>query len=146
MAKREDINAILAKWSKGEITTEEANKQLKEIDAGISLNPNKKGNALIDSGVGSMDVANVVDGKLEGGSAPQCDIYYNGKVWHNIGDDPTLLPGGFPRVEAPAAKRELDMSRKPEFAGTTQKQSIPGGTFEVEYDEDGYAKKATKIK
>ena len=70
MAKREDINTILSKWSKGEITIEEANKQLADIDAGISLNTNKKGNALVDSGTGSMDVANVVDGKIEGGSVP----------------------------------------------------------------------------
>lgn len=146
MAMREDINVILKKWSDGELTTEEANKQLKDIDAGISLNPDKKGNALIDSGVGSMDVANVVDGKLEGGSAPQCDIYYGGKVWHNIGNDPTLLPGGFPRVDSEPAQKELDMKRKMEFANTVQVQWIHGGKFEVKYDEDGYAVSATRVK
>lgn len=49
---------------------------------------------------------------------------------------------------APAedAQRELDMSRKMEFAGTKQIQWIPGGKFEVEYDENGYAKRAVKVK
>lgn len=49
---------------------------------------------------------------------------------------------------APAkdAQRELDMGRKMEFAGTKQIQWIPGGKFEVEYDENGYAKRAVKVK
>lgn len=49
---------------------------------------------------------------------------------------------------APAkdAKRTLDMSRKMKFAGTKQIQWIPGGKFEVEYDENGYAKRAVKVK
>lgn len=49
---------------------------------------------------------------------------------------------------APAqdAQRELDMSRKMEFAGTKQIQWIPGGKFEVEYDANGYAKRAVKVK
>lgn len=49
---------------------------------------------------------------------------------------------------APAedAQRTLDMSRKMEFAGTKQIQWIPGGKFEVEYDENGYAKRAVKVK
>ena len=44
------------------------------------------------------------------------------------------------------AQRELDMGRKMEFAGTKQIQWIPGGKFEVEYDENGYAKRAVKVK
>jgi hypothetical protein len=38
------------------------------------------------------------------------------------------------------------MSRKMEFAGTKQIQWIPGGKFEVEYDANGYAKRAVKVK
>lgn len=44
------------------------------------------------------------------------------------------------------AQRTLDMSRKMEFAGTKQIQWIPGGKFEVEYDANGYAKRAVKVK
>lgn len=142
--KREDINEILFKWGKGQLTTEEANKQL--AGTGLAINPNKTGNAMVDSGIGSMDPVNVVDGKIVGGSAPQCDIYYNGKIWHNVGDDPTLIPGGYPRTEAKDVQRTLDMSRQTKFANTTQIQHVNGVTYEVEYDADGYAHRATKKK
>lgn len=51
------------------------------------------------------------------------------------------------RVGEPAqeVQRQVDMSRKPEFAGTVQTQRVAGGIFEVTYNEDGYAKKARKI-
>lgn len=51
-----------------------------------------------------------------------------------------------PGEPAKKAQRTLDMSRKMEFAGTVQIQRIPGGAFEVTYDENGYAKKAAKVK
>ena len=57
-----------------------------------------------------------------------------------------MAEGFVPGEPAKDAKRELDMSRKMEFAGTKQIQWIPGGKFEVEYDENGYAKKAVKVK
>ena len=57
-----------------------------------------------------------------------------------------MAEGFMPGEPAEEAKRELDMSRKMEFAGTKQIQWIPGGKFEVEYDENGYAKKAVKVK
>lgn len=56
-----------------------------------------------------------------------------------------IAEGFKPGEPAKKAQRELDMSRKVEFAGTVQIQRIPGGKFEVTYDEDGYAKKARKI-
>lgn len=55
-----------------------------------------------------------------------------------------MAEGFQPGEPAQPVQRELDMSRKMEFAGTVQIQRIPGGTFEVTYDEDGYAKKAVK--
>lgn len=139
------LNDILHKYTTGEYTVEEANKLLAENDFGIHLNPEKKGNCLVDSGIGSPDVHMVEDGKLVGGSAPLCDIYYDGKVWHNEGDDPTLLPGGFPRPEAvkPLPERP-DMSRKQEFAGTVQEQKTRFGVYDVHYDELGYAVKASR--
>ena len=54
--------------------------------------------------------------------------------------------GFIPGAPAQDAQRELDMSRKMEFAGTKQIQWIPGGKFEVEYDANGYAKRAVKVK
>lgn len=55
-----------------------------------------------------------------------------------------MAEGFLPGVEAKPVQRKVDMSRKPEFAGTVQIQCIPGGKFEVTYDEDGYAIKATR--
>lgn len=47
--------------------------------------------------------------------------------------------------EPGAARRTLDMRRRMEFAGTKQIQQIPGGKFEVTYNEDGMAKSAVRI-
>ena len=57
-----------------------------------------------------------------------------------------MAEGFIPGAPAQDAQRELDMSRKVEFAGTKQIQWIPGGKFEVEYDANGYAKRAVKVK
>ena len=57
-----------------------------------------------------------------------------------------MAAGFIPGVPAEDAQRTLDMSRKMEFAGTKQIQWIPGGQFEVEYDANGYAKRAVKVK
>ena len=57
-----------------------------------------------------------------------------------------MAEGFIPGAPAQDARRELDMSRKVEFAGTKQIQWIPGGKFEVEYDANGYAKRAVKVK
>ena len=57
-----------------------------------------------------------------------------------------MASGFIPGAPAEDAQRTLDMSRKMELAGTKQIQWIPGGKFEVEYDENGYAKRAVKVK
>ena len=57
-----------------------------------------------------------------------------------------MKEGFIPGAPAQDAQRELDMGRKMEFAGTKQIQWIPGGKFEVEYDANGYAKRAVKVK
>lgn len=57
-----------------------------------------------------------------------------------------MKEGFIPAKEsAKDVKRGLDMSRKTEFAGTKQIQWLAGNQFEVEYDADGYAKKAYKV-
>ena len=43
------------------------------------------------------------------------------------------------------AQRTVDMRRREDLAGTKQIQWIPGGKFEVTYDEDGYAKSAVRV-
>lgn len=52
---------------------------------------------------------------------------------------------GFPGEPAKDAQRTVDMRRREDLAGTKQIQWIPGGKFEVEYDELGYAKSAVRV-
>lgn len=47
--------------------------------------------------------------------------------------------------ESKDAQRTVDMRRREDLAGTKQIQWIPGGKFEVTYDEDGYAKSAVRV-
>ena len=57
-----------------------------------------------------------------------------------------MVAGFIPGAPAEDAQRTLDMRRREDLAGTKQIQWIPGGKFEVEYDANGYAKRAVKVK
>ena len=60
--------------------------------------------------------------------------------------DAEMAEGFIPAEEKPKdAQRTVDMRRRPDLAGTKQIQWIPGGKFEVTYDEDGYAKSAVRV-
>lgn len=57
-----------------------------------------------------------------------------------------MAEGLIPAEEEPKdAQRTVDMRRREDLAGTKQIQWIPGGKFEVEYDELGYAKSAVRV-
>ena len=57
-----------------------------------------------------------------------------------------MAEGFIPAEEEPKdAQRTVDMKRRPEFAGTARLQHVPGGTYEVTYNELGYAVKAVRI-
>ena len=57
-----------------------------------------------------------------------------------------MAEGFIPAEEKPKdAQRTVDMRRREDLAGTKQIQCIPGGKFEVEYDELGYAVKAVRV-
>lgn len=66
---------ILKKYAKGELSVEEANTALAEIDAGVYLDPDKNvltedeirnGTAgLLDTGTASLDKVQIVNGELE---------------------------------------------------------------------------------
>ncbi len=57
-----------------------------------------------------------------------------------------MAEGFIPAEEEPKdAQRTVDMRRREDLAGTKQIQWIPGGKFEVTYDEDGYAKSAVRV-
>ena len=57
-----------------------------------------------------------------------------------------MAEGFLPGKPAGKVQRGPDMSRKLELAGQTVTQYAANGTFSVEYDSDGYAKKATLVK
>ena len=60
--------------------------------------------------------------------------------------DAEMAEGFIPAEEKPKdAQRTVDMRRREDLAGTKQIQWIPGGKFEVTYDEDGYAKSAVRV-
>lgn len=60
--------------------------------------------------------------------------------------DAEMKEGFIPAEEEPKdAQRTVDMRRREDLAGTKQIQWIPGGKFEVTYDEDGYAKSAVRV-
>ena len=57
-----------------------------------------------------------------------------------------MAEGFIPAEEKPKdAQRTVDMRRREDLASTKQIQWIPGGKFEVEYDELGYAKSAVRV-
>ena len=57
-----------------------------------------------------------------------------------------MKEGFIPAEKEPEdAQRTVDMRRREDLAGTKQIQWIPGGKFEVEYDELGYAKSAVRV-
>ena len=60
--------------------------------------------------------------------------------------DAEMAEGFIPAEEKPKdAQHTVDMRRREDLAGTKQIQWIPGGKFEVEYDELGYAKSAVRV-
>ena len=59
--------------------------------------------------------------------------------------DKEMEEGFMPGEPAKDAQRTVDMRRREDLAGTKQIQCIPGGKFEVEYDELGYAVKAVRV-
>lgn len=57
-----------------------------------------------------------------------------------------MREGFIPAEKDPEAlPQTLDTRRREDLAGTVQIQWIPGGKFEVEYDELGYAKSAVRV-
>lgn len=50
-----------------------------------------------------------------------------------------------PAEEPKPVQRRVDMSRRPEFAGTVQEQKVLGVTYKVTYNDLGYATRATRM-
>lgn len=78
--------------------------------------------------------------------AAGANFHLNADVGTEGWTEAEMAEGFIPAEEKPKdAQRTVDMRRREDLAGTKQIQWIPGGKFEVEYDELGYAKSAVRV-
>ena len=157
-------NEIMEKYTAGEITLEEANAQLAAAEAGFFLQPGKNalteeemrattighfpdqanGFGLLDSGTGTLDKVRVKDGRLV-----NCDmgesyalLIIAGRTYRVKG---TALVEPAPDQDAPAIPARPDMHRRKDLAGQVVRQTTKSGLYDVTYNEDGYAVKASRV-
>lgn len=129
-------------------TPEEMTAELAAMGSTLFVRPGwKYGNAILDIGVGSVELVTVEDGRcVSAGGAPQDRVYYCGEVYHFAGDGVTLVKG---EPEEIVTKDKLpegpDKGRHPEWAGRTIRQKTQRGVWDVTYDEDGYHVKSERV-
>ena len=158
------VNEIMEKYTAGEITAEEANAKLASAEVGFFLQPGKNalteeemrattigyypdqanGYGLLDTGTGTLDKVRCENGHLVG-----CDcgesyalLIIAGRTYQVKG---TALVDPEPEQEAPAIPARPDMHRRKDLAGQVVRQTTKGGLYDVTYNEDGYAVKASKV-
>ena len=149
-----DIYEIIKKGEQEGKTFAEINKDLEAAGSNVRLNANKTGNALLDTGTGTLDPVTVVDGKLtngDGGIPRQDEVVYDNKVWWLDDDRVTLIPkevkvpwwaqyhtyGGLVdwEDELPKYIPDKDMMHRPEYAN----KEVVKGALRYRYDETGKA-------
>lgn len=148
-----NIETIILDGMKNEKTYDEINKELEEAGSTVRLNANRKGNAFLDTGTGSLDPVTVENGKVtNGGGIPRQDeVIYDGKVWWLDDDRVTLIPkevkepwwaehhtyGGLVpwQDELPQYIPDKDMMHRPEYAG----KKVAKGKLLYRYDGNGDA-------
>lgn len=154
MAMNETILKILRDYGDGKITIEEANEKLAAAGSNVHLDPNKPGNAMLDTGTGTLDPVTVVDGKLThpAGIPRQDEVIYDGKVWWLDDDQMTLIPKEEKEPwwvpyhtyhglvddwhdELPKYIPDKDMMHRPKYAN----QTVTKGALRYIYDENGDA-------
>ena len=129
-------------------TPEEMTAELAAMGSTLFVKPGHKfGNAILDQGVGSVELVTVEDGKCTSAAGTENDIlYFCGEVYHFAEDHVTLVPGYPEKAEAPDKLPEgPDKSRHPEWSGQTVRQKTQRGTYDVTYDADGYHVKSVKV-
>lgn len=161
-----NIAEIIGKYTSGEATLEETNQALKDAGSMVTLEPGKNelteeeicgttigqypdmanGWGLLDTGTGSYDKVEVRNGELIncGCGTMKAMICMAGR-WYYV-DDTTLVDEepDYPTKETKKLPSTPDMSRRTDLAGKTVTQSTSSGKYDVTYDENGYAVKATK--
>lgn len=149
-----DIYEIIKKGEQEGKTFAEINKDLEAAGSDVRLNANKTGNALLDTGTGTLDPVTVVDGKLtngDGGIPRQDEVVYENKVWWLDDDRVTLIPkevkepwwaqyhtyGGLVDWEDELSQYipDKDMMHRPEYAG----KKVAKGKLLYRYDAEGNA-------
>ena len=160
--EKKSINEILADYTAGKTTVEETNAAL--AGSGFHLDPGKNvlteeemrasvvgyypnqanGFGLLDSGTGTLDKVEVRGGKLA-----HCNmgdsmaiVIMCGKQFYVKGD---TLTEEKPEDNSPVVPERPDMRRRTDLAGTVQRQKTKQGVYDVHYNEDGYAVKASRV-
>ena len=84
-------------------TPEEMTAELAAMGSTLFVKPGWKfGNAILDQGVGSVELVTVEDGKCTSAAGTDNDIlYFCGEVYHFAEDHVTLVPGYPEKAEAP---------------------------------------------
>ena len=98
----------------------------------------------------------IVEGKKNGKSVEEinAELKAAGANFHLNADggvagwtEQEMAEGFIPaETEPESLRKELDLSRREDLAGTVQTQKIAGATYDVTYDEQGYAVKATRVR
>ena len=100
---KNNINETMSKYTAGEITLEQTNKDLKTADAGFHLDPSKneltpeeiaetrtcpvvEGWGLLDSGTGSLDKVQVLGGELLHGMGDAFALLFIGGKRYKVHD------------------------------------------------------------
>ena len=96
----------------------------------------------------------IVEGKKDGKSVEEINqlLKKAGATFHLNPDgsaagwsDTEMAEGFVPaETEPESLRKELDLSRREDLAGTVQTQKIVGAVYDVTYDELGYAVKAVR--
>lgn len=129
-------------------TPEEMTAELAAMGSTLFVKPGHKfGNAILDQGVGSVELVTVEDGKvINGDGGTENDIiYFCGEVYHFAEDHETLVKGEPEPIPAPdKLPAEVDKSRRIDMAGKTDRVQTQRGWYTRTYDEDGYCVKVVK--
>lgn len=167
------INEILKDYTAGEAELEETNAALKDAGAGYHLELGRNeitekdrrettvgyypeqahGWGLLDTGTGSLDKVHIVGGRLghainevllDGRTNMAAYVTVCGKVYEVLGDKLAEVQAECEDCKVPPLPHTPDLRRRPDLAGQTVEQRTKTGLYEVAYDGQGYAVKASR--
>lgn len=129
-------------------TPEEMTAELAAMGSTLFVKPGWKfGNAILDQGIGSVELVTVEDGKVvnSDGGTENDKVYFCGEVYHFAADHETLVKGEPEPIPSPdKLPAEVDKSRRIDMAGKTDRVQTQRVWYTRTYDEDGYCVKVVK--